>query len=106
LPAGARVGTVDKFHGQEARAVLVSLATADSEHLPRDTEFLFSANRLNVALSRAECLEIVIASPKLLETPCNTIEQLRLLNNFCRLLRDQTPRPTQTGRPKKHRATR
>ncbi len=52
LPPGARVGTVDKFQGQEARVVLVSMATSDAESLPRDAEFLFSANRLNVALSR------------------------------------------------------
>jgi uncharacterized protein len=86
LPAGARVGTVDKFQGQEAPIVLVSMATSDAECLPRDIEFLFSANRLNVALSRAQCLAIVTASPKLLETPCRTIPQLRLVNKFCQLV--------------------
>jgi uncharacterized protein len=86
LPTGARVGTVDKFQGQEAPAVLVSMATSDAECLPRDIEFLFSANRLNVALSRAQCLAIVAASPRLLETPCRTIDQLRLVNKFCRLV--------------------
>ena len=75
LPAGARVGTVDKFQGQKAPVVLVSMATSDSECLPREIEFLFSANRLNVALSRAQCLAVVVASPKLLETPCRTIDQ-------------------------------
>jgi len=86
LPDGARVGTVDKFQGQEAPIVLVSMATSDAECLPRDIEFLFSANRLNVALSRAQCLAVVVASPKLLETPCRTIEQLRLVNKFCQLV--------------------
>jgi uncharacterized protein len=86
LPAGARVGTVDKFQGQEAPVVLVSMATSDAECLPRDIEFLFSANRLNVALSRAQCLAIVAASPRLLETPCRTINQLRLVNKFCQLV--------------------
>lgn len=86
LPAGARVGTVDKFQGQEAPVVLVSMATSDAECLPRDIEFLFSANRLNVALSRAQCLVIVVASPRLLETPCRNIEQLRLVNKFCQLV--------------------
>jgi len=71
--------------GPELPAVLVSMATSDAENLPRDAEFLFSANRLNVALSRAECLGVVMASAKLLETPCRTIEQMRLINNFCRL---------------------
>ena len=86
LPEGARVGTVDKFQGQEAPIVLVSMATSDAECLPRDIEFLFSANRLNVALSRAQCLAVVFANPKLLETPCRTIDQLRLVNKFCHLV--------------------
>jgi predicted RecB family nuclease len=86
LPAGARVGTVDKFQGQEAPVVLVSMATSSAEDMPRNIEFLFSANRLNVALSRAQCLAAVAASPRLLETPCRSIEQLRLVNKFCQLV--------------------
>jgi predicted RecB family nuclease len=86
LPTGARVGTVDKFQGQEAPVVLISMATSDAECLPRDIEFLFSANRLNVALSRAQCLAVVAASPRLLETPCRSIGQLRLVNKFCQLV--------------------
>jgi len=86
LPSGARVGTVDKFQGQESPVVLVSMTTSDVECLPRNIEFLFSANRLNVALSRAQCVAIVVASPKLLETPCRTIDQLRLVNKFCQLV--------------------
>jgi AAA domain len=86
LPAGAKVGTVDKFQGQEAPVVLVSMVASDAECLPRDIEFLFSANRLNVALSRAQCVAIIAASPRLLETPCRTIDQLRLVNKFCQLV--------------------
>ena len=86
LPVGARVGTVDKFQGREAPVVLVSMATSDAECLPRNIEFLFSANRLNVALSRAQCLAVVVASPRLLETPCKTIDQMRLVNKFCQLV--------------------
>ena len=85
LPAGARVGTVDKFQGQEAPVVLVSMVTSDVECLPRDIDFLFSPNRLNVAVSRAQCLALVMASPKLLEVPCKSIEHLRLVNKFCQL---------------------
>lgn len=85
LPDGAHVGTVDKFQGQEAPIVLVSMATSDAECLPRDIEFLFSANRLNVALSRAQSLAVVFANPRLLEVPCRTADQLRLVNQFCRL---------------------
>jgi uncharacterized protein len=95
LPAGAKVGTVDKFQGQEAPVVIVSMATSGAEELPRDVEFLFSANRLNVAISRAQCLALVVASPELLATPCNTIGQLRLVNNFCRLAEYST-RPEQS----------
>jgi uncharacterized protein len=85
LPKGARVGTVDKFQGQEAPVVLISMATSSAEDMPRSIDFLFSANRLNVAVSRAQCLAVVVASPRLLETPCRTIEQLRLVNKFCQL---------------------
>jgi hypothetical protein len=61
------------------------MATSDAECMPRNIDFLFSANRLNVAVSRAQCLAIVVASPKLLETPCQQVEDLRLVNNFCKL---------------------
>ena len=82
LPNGARVGTVDKFQGQEAPVVLVSMATSSGEEMPRDVSFLFSPNRLNVALSRAKCLAIVLASPALLATSCKTAEQVRSVNTF------------------------
>jgi len=85
LPTGARVGTVDKFQGQEASVVLVSMATSSAEEMPRNIEFLFSRNRLNVAVSRARCVAVVVASPALLEVPCTTIEQMRLVDTFCRL---------------------
>jgi hypothetical protein len=80
LPADARIGTVDKFQGQEAPVCLVSMATSSGEKLPRDIEFLFSVNRLNVAVSRAQALSIVFASPRLLDVACRTIEQMRLVN--------------------------
>ncbi len=85
LPEGARVGTVDKFQGQEAEVVLISMTTSDVEELPRDIEFLFSRHRLNVAVSRARSLAVVVASPGLLEIPCETTEQLALVNTLCRL---------------------
>lgn len=85
LPDGARVGTVDKFQGQEAPVVLVSMVTSTAEDLPRHMEFLYSRNRLNVAVSRAQCLAIVVLNPRLLEAPCGTVEQMRLVNVFCRL---------------------
>jgi predicted RecB family nuclease len=83
LPEGARVGTVDKFQGQEAAVVLVSMTASSAEDIPRGIEFLYSRNRLNVAISRAQCLAVVVASPKLLEAPCNKIEQMKLVNTLC-----------------------
>ena len=83
LPEGARVGTVDKFQGQEAPIVLFSMVTSSAEDLPRNIEFLYSKNRLNVAISRAQCLAIAVVNPKLLEIPCKTIEQMKLVNTFC-----------------------
>src|SRR5260370_42608550 len=80
LPEGARGGTVDKFQGQEAAVVLISMATSSGDDLPRQIEFLYSRNRLNVAISRARCLAVIVASPSLLETSCSTIEQMRLVN--------------------------
>ncbi len=83
LPEGARVGTVDRFQGQEAAVVLISMATSSGDDLTRQIEFLFSRNRLNVAISRARCFAAIIASPRLLETSCSTIEQMRLVNALC-----------------------
>ena len=83
LPEGARVGTVDKFQGQEAAVVLISMVTSSGDDLSRQIEFLYSRNRLNVAVSRARCLAVIVASPKLLETSCSTVEQLRLVNALC-----------------------
>jgi predicted RecB family nuclease len=84
LPTDARVGTADKFQGQEAEAVLISMVTSSAEDLPRDIEFLYSKNRLNVAISRARCLAVVLANPRLLEIPCQTVDQMRLVNTLCR----------------------
>jgi uncharacterized protein len=75
---------VDKFQGQEAEIVIVSMTTSSQEYLPRHMDFLFSRKRLNVALSRARSLAILIANPRLLETACNTVEQMGLINTLCR----------------------
>jgi uncharacterized protein len=83
LPEGARVGTVDKFQGQEAEAVIISMATSSGEYLPRNIEFLYSKNRFNVAVSRARSLAILVASAKLLEVSCTTPEQMALVNTLC-----------------------
>ena len=86
LPVDARVGTVDKFQGQEAPIVIYSMTTSSHADAPRGMEFLYSANRLNVATSRAKCMCIVVASPTLFEAECRTPRQMQLANAFCRYL--------------------
>lgn len=83
LPEGARVGTVDKFQGQEAELVIVSMTTSSEHDLPRHIEFLYSRNRLNVAVSRAKCLSVVLANPALMAIRCRTVEQMGLVNTLC-----------------------
>ena len=86
LPPGVRVGTVDKFQGQEAPVVFFSMATSSGEDVPRSLSFLFSRNRLNVAVSRAQCLAVLVCSPRLLEARCQSIEEMQLVNALCRLV--------------------
>jgi len=86
LAPGARVGTVDKFQGQEAPVVIYSMATSSPEEVPRGAEFLFSLNRLNVAISRAQGLAILVCSPALLMLRPRTVEQVREAWAMCRLV--------------------
>ena len=83
---GARIGTVDKFQGQEAPIVIYSMTTSSHADAPRGMEFLYSLNRLNVATSRARCVCVLVASPSVFEAPCRTPRQMRLANAFCRYL--------------------
>jgi predicted RecB family nuclease len=85
LPAGVRVGTVDRFQGQEAVVTFFSMATSSGAEVPRNIEFLFSRNRLNVAVSRARCLAVLVCSPELLHVRCRSAEQMRLVNALCLL---------------------
>lgn len=84
LPQQVEVGTVDKFQGREAVAVFYSMASSSGEDVPRGLDFLMSRNRLNVAVSRAQCLAYVACSPRLLEVDCRTVEHLKLANALCR----------------------
>lgn len=83
---GARVGTVDKFQGQQAPIAIYSLATSSHEDAPRGMEFLYSLNRLNVATSRAKCVSIIVGCSRVFETACKTPRQIQLANAFCRYL--------------------
>jgi predicted RecB family nuclease len=82
LPQGAQVGTADKFQGQEAAVVIVSMTTSKGVEAPRGTEFLFNPNRFNVAVSRAQCLALVVHGAELLEGAWTKIDDLRRLNLF------------------------
>jgi len=83
---GSRVGTVDKFQGQEAPIAIYSTATSSHADAPRGMEFLYSLNRLNVATSRAKCVSILVGSPQIFEAECRTPRQIQLANAFCRYL--------------------
>lgn len=80
---GVEIGTIDKFQGREAPVAILSMSTSDVNESPRGLDFLFNLNRLNVALSRAKALAIIVASPELLKTRCRKIEQMELVNFFC-----------------------
>ncbi len=86
LPAGSRVGSVDKFQGQQAPVVILSMCASEASTSPRGMEFLFDPNRLNVAISRAQCLAYVVGNPALANAPCGSLKQMRLANLFCRVL--------------------
>ena len=90
LPDGAKVGTVDKFQGQEAPVVFFSMASSSGDDVPRGKEFLFSRNRLNVAVSRAQALAVVVCSPKLLRSRCSSVDDMRLVNMLCRFSAEAT----------------
>ena len=83
---GFRIGTVDKFQGQEAPISIYSMATSSSEEAPHGMEFLYGLNRLNVATSRAQCVALIVASPTLLRVRCRTPRQMRLANALARLM--------------------
>jgi uncharacterized protein len=96
LPAGVEAGTVDRFQGREAAVVFFSMATSSPDLVPRTLDFLFSRNRLNVAVSRARCLAVLVASERLLDVDCRTVEQVRLVNALCRFV--ELAEPVAAGR--------
>jgi len=81
--AGVPVGTVDKFQGREAAVVFFTMTTSSSGDMPRTSEFLFSRNRLNVAISRARCLAYLICTEELLNSRARSIEEMRLISTLC-----------------------
>ncbi len=85
LPVEARVGSVDKFQGQEAPVCIVSLCSSYGEYGSRGLAFILDRNRVNVAISRAKCLAVVVADPRIAGAPAGSLEEMRILNLFCRL---------------------
>jgi hypothetical protein len=79
---GVRVGTVDKFQGQEAPVVFFTMTTSSAEDMPRGPEFLFSRNRLNVAVSRARCLAYLVCTEELLNSRARTVDEMRLISTL------------------------
>jgi uncharacterized protein len=79
---GVQVGTVDKFQGREAPVVFFTMTTSSGEDMPRGPEFLFSRNRLNVAVSRARCLAYLVCTEELLNSRARTIEEMRLIGTL------------------------
>jgi predicted RecB family nuclease len=86
-----RVGTVDRFQGQEAHVVFFSLTTSSGDEIPRGPKFLLSRNRLNVAISRARSLAVLVCSPELLRLRCSSVEQIQLVNALCRYVEMAQP---------------
>lgn len=99
LPPGVRVGTVDKFQGQQAPLTIYAMATSSAEDVPRNLEFLFNRNRLNVAVSRARAVAVIVCSPELLRAGCRTAEQLRLVSALCRFAEMAEPIPLELQHP-------
>jgi uncharacterized protein len=91
LPAAARVGTVDKFQGQEAPISIYSMASSSADDAPRGMNFLYSGHRLNVATSRARCVALIVASPQLFRVRARTPDQMRLANAFARFAERALP---------------
>ena len=80
----ARIGTVDRFQGQEAPLVIYSMTSSSPEDAPRGMEFLYNRFRFNVATSRARALCILVGNPALFEPECRTPHQMRMANGLCR----------------------
>jgi uncharacterized protein len=94
LPAGVQAGTVDKFQGRQAAVVIYSTASSSAQDAPRGIEFLYDVHRLNVAVSRARALAIIVGSPRLPDAEVTTPEQLRLVNALCRYVETALPPST------------
>lgn len=85
LPEGARVGSVDRFQGQEAPVCILSLCSSFGEYGSRGLKFILDRNRMNVAISRAQCMTVVVADPRIAGASASSLEEMKLINMFCKL---------------------
>lgn len=85
LGSTLKIGTIDKFQGQEAPVVIISVAVSDIEESPRGLDFVLDINRLNVAVSRAQALAIIVANEVLEHCKVNSLAQMAKIGLFCRL---------------------
>jgi len=91
LPKAARVGSVDKFQGQEAAVCILSICSSLGEYGSRGLAFILNRSRINVAISRAKCLAVVVGDPRIAASPAGSITEMTLLNLYCKLV-DETVR--------------
>lgn len=101
VPSGVRVGTVDRFQGQQSAVVFYAMTCSSGEDVPRGLDFLFDKNRLNVAVSRAECLAVLVLNTRLLDADCRTLAAMRLVDGACRfveMVESSVPRPVTESR--------
>ncbi len=92
LPQGARIGSVDKFQGQEAAVCILSLCSSYGEYGSRGLAFILDRNRINVAISRAQCLAVVVADPRIASAIPRSIEEMMLISLFCKVADPRSPR--------------
>ena len=86
LPGGARVGSVDKFQGQEAPVCVFSTCSSYGEYGSRGLSFILDRNRINVALSRAQCMAVIVGDPRIAGAAVGSINEMMLLNVFCKIV--------------------
>ncbi|MBF0441570.1 MAG: hypothetical protein HQK54_06670, partial [Oligoflexales bacterium] len=90
---GANVGTVDRFQGEQAPIVILSMCATDGESAQRGLDFILEERRINVAISRAKALAIVVGSPEIRKSRCDSVEKMKLLNTYCRIMKEGTTGP-------------
>jgi uncharacterized protein len=83
LLRGVPVGSVDRFQGRQAAIVFFTMTTSTGEDIHRGADFLFSRNRLNVAVSRAKCLAVLVCTEALLNSRARDVEDMKLISTLC-----------------------